>query len=153
METHSLNSLQSQGQFPCVPLWARSITQTYKSFECIIILNKMFPLTCPFCAESMQRPQETSESISCFIVPKRIMGVIWVMSKFPYIRTFNLKFDVPKCLIHYPSFAYYFSSQIHLLSKIFYTKYFILTFSIDVVSILANGIGNGGNRKYSETCL
>ena len=35
-------------------------------------------------------------------------------------------------------FAYYFSSQINLLSNSFFTKYFVLRFSIDVVSLLCN---------------
>ena len=36
----------------------------------------------------------------------------------------------------YTSFAYYFSSQINLLSNIFYTKFFVLPVSIDVASTL-----------------
>ena len=34
--------------------------------------------------------------------------------------------------------AYYFSSQNDLLSNVFYTNYFVVTFSIDVVSTLSN---------------
>ena len=40
-----------------------------------------------------------------------------------------------------PKFSYYFSSQIDLLSNSFiYAKYFVLIFSIDIVSTLSNYI-------------
>ena len=53
-------------------------------------------------------------------------------------REFLLISSFYLCFVHFPSFAYYLSSQINLLSNSFYTKHLVLKFSIDVVSTLSN---------------
>ena len=64
-----------------------------------------------------------------------------MLSKFDMIEKdfFLLISCLYSCFIHYPSSAYYFSYQINLLSNILrHTKYFVLTFFIDVISTLSN---------------
>ena len=52
------------------------------------------------------------------------------------------------CFMHYPSFAYHFSSQIILLGNIvFYTKYCLLSYSIDVVATLSYYATLRGSRS------
>ena len=50
------------------------------------------------------------------------------------VKVFLLISCLYSCLIHIPNFTFYFSFQINLLSLAFYTTYFVLIFSIDVVS-------------------
>ena len=63
------------------------------------------------------------------------------MSKFGIVE--NNFLLIPRfysCFIHYPSFAFYFSSRIFFtLKKHFYTKYvfFVMSYSIDVASALS----------------
>ena len=68
----------------------------------------------------------------------RFLLVTWCESLKWWRRIFLLVSCIYSCLIHYPSFAYYSSFQSNLLSNSFYTKHFVLTFSIDVVSTLSN---------------